>query len=218
MAALGAGATNEEIREYIFENYENDPNVQPNYDADGNLDGGTIIGDPATDDEVTFNLNVPVNGDEEHTIDGFEFNVQHLFGETGFGGIVNYTMVNSDLEYDNNSLEDTEALVGLSDTANLVLFYDNYGLQARVAYNWRDAFLNERRVNGDLTAPIYTDEYYQIDFNVSYDIPAVEGLTVFLEGINVTEEYVKEYGRVDQLVYKITQTGARYGLGVRYTF
>ncbi|WP_282167813.1 TonB-dependent receptor [Shewanella japonica] len=218
VAALGAGATNEEIREYIFENYENDPNVQPNYDADGNLDGGTIIGDPATDDEVTFNLNVPVNGDEEHTIDGFEFNVQHLFGETGFGGIVNYTMVNSDLEYDNNSLEDTEALVGLSDTANLVLFYDNYGLQARVAYNWRDAFLNERRVNGDLTAPIYTDEYYQIDFNVSYDIPAVEGLTVFLEGINVTEEYVKEYGRVDQLVYKITQTGARYGLGVRYTF
>ena len=23
--------------------------------------------------------------------------------------------------------------------------------------------------NGDLTAPIYTDEYYQIDFNISYE-------------------------------------------------
>jgi TonB-dependent receptor len=218
VAALGPNASNLQIRNYIFENYADDPNVQPNFDAAGELDGGTIVGDPATDDAVVFNLNVPVNGDQEHTIDGFEFNVQHLFGESGFGGIANYTMVNSDLKYDNSSLNDTEALVGLSDTANLVLFYDNYGLQARVAYNWRDAFLNERRVNGDLTAPIYTDEYYQIDFNVSYDIPQVEGLTVFVEGINITEEYVKEFGRTNQLVYKLTQTGARYGVGVRYTF
>ena len=161
---------------------------------------------------------MPVNGDTEHTIDGFEFNVQHLFGESGFGGIVNYTMVDSGLEYDNDSLEDTEALVGLSDTANVVFFYDKGGLQARIAYNWRDAFLNERRVNGDLTAPIYTDEYYQIDFNISYEVPAVEGLTVFIEGINITDEYVTSYGRKQELIYNITQTGSRYGLGVRYNF
>lgn len=218
VAALGGNPSNEAIRNYIFENFASDPNVLPNFDGDGLLDGGTIIGDPATDEAVTFRLNVPVNGDQEHTIDGFEFNVQHLFGESGFGGIVNYTMVDSGLEYDNSSLEDTEALVGLSDTANAVFFYDKDGLQARIAYNWRDSFLNERRVNGDLTAPIYTDEYSQVDFNVSYDLPQVPGLTVFVEGINITDEYVSEYGRTKQLIYSLTQTGSRYGFGARYSF
>lgn len=216
--ALGVNASNQDIRTYIFENYADDPNVQPNFDENGNLDGGTIIGDPNTDETVNFRINTPVNGDQEHTIDGFEFNIQHLFGESGFGTVFNYTMVDSGLEYDNDSLEDTEALVGLSDTANFVVFYDKEGLQARIAYNWRDSFLNERRVNGDLTAPIYTDEYYQIDFNVSYELQQLEGLTVFVEGINITDEYITAYGRNENLIYNITQTGARYGLGIRYNF
>jgi TonB-dependent receptor len=218
VAALGANASNQDIRNYIFENFADDPNVQPNFDENGELDGGVIIGDPATDNTVNFRLNVPVNGDQEYTIDGLEFNVQHLFGDSGFGGIFNYTMVDTDLAYDNSSLGDTAALVGLSDTANLVAFYDKDGLQARIAYNWRDKFLNERRTNGDLTAPIYTDEYYQIDFNISYEVAAVEGLTVFVEGINITDEYSTEFGRDSRLVYKLTQSGARYGIGARYKF
>jgi TonB-dependent receptor len=218
VAALGSNASNQDIRTYIFENFADDPNVQPKFDDNGDLDGGTILGDASTDNTVDFRLNVPVNGEEEYTIDGLEFNVQHLFGESGFGGIFNYTMVDTDLAYDNDSLNDTAALVGLSDTANFVAFYDKNGLQARIAYNWRDKFLNERRTNGDLTAPIYTDEYYQLDFNVSYEVSAVEGLTVFLEGINITDEYSKEFGRDSRLIYKITQTGARYGFGARYKF
>ncbi len=218
VAALGPGASNQQLRTYIFENYADDPNVQPKFDELGELDGGTIVGDPLTDNTVTFGLNVPVNGDNEYTIDGVEFNVQHLFGDSGFGGIFNYTMVDTDLAYDNSSLNDTEALQGLSDTANLVAFYDKDGLQARIAYNWRDQYLTERRVNADLTAPIYTEAYSQIDFNISYEIPAVEGLTVFFEGINITDEYTKNVGRVSQLTYQLTQTGARYALGARYNF
>ncbi len=218
VAALPSGSSLAQIRDYIFENYADDPNVQPTFDEFGELDGGTIIGDPLTDNIVTFGLNVPVNGDNKYTIDGLEFNVQHLFGDSGFGGIFNYTMVDTDLAYDNSSLEDTEALQGLSDTANVVAFYDKDGLQARIAYNWRDQYLNERRINADLTAPIYTEAYSQIDFNISYEIPAVEGLTIFFEGINITDEYTKNVGRVSQLTYQLTQTGARYALGARYNF
>lgn len=218
VAALGPNASNEAIRNYIFNNYADDPLVTPNFDEDGNLDGGSIIGDPDSDNLVVFNVNVPVNGDTEHTIDGLEFNVQHSFGDSGFGGIVNYTYVDTDLSYDITSLADTEALVGLSDTANLVLFYDKNGFQARVAYNWRDKFLSERRVNGDLTAPIFTEEYHQIDVNVSYDFESVEGLSVFVEGVNITDEQTKQVGRDSRLVYRLTQTGARYNLGVRYSF
>jgi len=218
VAALGSGASNQQLRTYIFENYADDPNVQPKFDEDGVLDGGTIIGDPLTDNVVTFGLNVPVNGDNEYTVDGLEFNVQHLFGDSGFGGIFNYTMVDTDLAYDNNSLADTEALQGLSDTANVVAFYDKDGFQARIAYNWRDKYLTERRINADLTAPIYTEAYSQLDFNISYEIKSVEGLTVFLEGINITDEYTKNVGRLSQLTYQLTQSGARYALGARYNF
>jgi TonB-dependent receptor len=206
--------SNQDIRNYIFTNYASDPYVRP----DSSPNGGEIEGDPATDNVVTFLINIPVNSDTEHTIDGFEFNVQHIFGESGFGGVFNYTMVDTALEYDNTSLADTEALVGLSDTSNLVAFYDKDGLQVRLAYNWRDEFLSQRQVNQDLTAPRYTNPYKQIDMSVSYDLPMLEGMTIFLEGINLTDEYVKVTGRVDPLVYQLTQQGTRYNLGARYTF
>ena len=68
-AALGANASNEDIRTYIFENFADDPNVQPKFDEDGELDGGTIVGDPDSDDPINFRINVPVNGDQEYTIE-----------------------------------------------------------------------------------------------------------------------------------------------------
>ena len=214
VANLAPGASNEAIRDYIFANYADDPSVD--------VENGIIYGDPATDNPVFFDVSIPVNSSEKRTVSGFEFNIQHMFGETGFGGIVNYTIVDSDISYDNSALVDTPALPGLSDTANLVLFYDNYGLQARLAYNWRDEFLSERRTNSaqeaTLTAGIYTEEYSQIDLNVSYDLPVVDGLTVFFEGINLTDEYVKKHGRVDALVYSVEETGPRFNLGARYTF
>src|SRR5690606_41015491 len=74
----------------------------------------------------------------------------YLFGESGFGVIANYTTVDGNVKYDDQSLDEQFALLGLSDSANLVGFYDKDGLQARIAYNWRDTFLvsrsEERRV------------------------------------------------------------------------
>ena len=42
-----------------------------------------------------------------------------------------------------NPYEEQFALLGLSDTANLTAIYEKYGFSARLAYNWRDTFLNE---------------------------------------------------------------------------
>jgi len=218
VAALPAGASNTDIRTYIFENFADDPNVQPKFDEDNLLDGGKILGDPATDSTIVFNITQPFNGDEESTITGLEFNIQHLFGDSGFGAVFNYTLVDTDLAYDNLSLNDTPALVGLSDTANFVAFYDQGGLQVRMAYNWRDEFLSDRKINNDLTGPVYTDAYAQLDVNISYEVPAVEGLSIFIEGINITDEYTTKFGRDSRLVLDISQSGARYALGARYSF
>ena len=166
---------------------------------------------------MTFNIDTPSNSPRKSVIDGWEFAAQHFFGETGFGVIANYTLVNSDEAYNNYSLADQSALIGISDTANAVLVYENYGFQARVAYNWRDEFLNSRGQDTGAN-PKYTEAYSQIDLSVSYDIESVEGLTVFFEGLNITEEYVRVHGRAEEQVLNLTETGARYSLGARYTF
>ncbi|MGI2172615.1 TonB-dependent receptor [Shewanella ulleungensis] len=200
-AAVAATGTTEAgaVRDYIFANFADNAAVD--------VANQTISGSAANNDELlNFNIDTPLNSSESSVIDGWEFAAQHFFGESGVGVIANYTLVNSDL-----------ALVGISDTANAVLVYENYGFQARVAYNWRDEFLSATS-QGTGNFPQYTEAYSQIDLSVSYDIEQVEGLTVFFEGLNITEEYVRVHGLADEQVLNLTETGARYSIGARYTF
>lgn len=207
-AAVAAGNTSDsDIRDYIIANNPNDPYI----------DGTAIIGNPTEDDLMVFKVDIPGNSDIDETIDGAEFAVQHMFGETGFGVVANYTIVDSGATYDDTNLEQQFALEGLSDSANLAAIYDNHGIQARIAYNWRDQFLLKR---GDDTgvAPHYIEPYKQVDMSVSYETPFVEGLQVYLEGLNVTDQGNREVGRASQQVYAAYQTGARWQMGARYSF
>lgn len=163
-------------------------------------------GDPA----IMWEVSTPQNLDDS-LVDGLEFNVQHMFGDSGFGAILNYTMVDSDDSYDIYSLENDLALEGLSDSANVVGFYEMDGFQIRIAYNWRDKFLL-----GSGTEPTFTAAYDQIDINASYDIN--DNLSVFIEGLNVTDEATHRYGRWTNQIIDYEQYGPRYNLGVRAKF
>ena len=207
VAAVGADAA--AIRNWIFANYPNDPTVD--------VAGKKISGKSGEDNLMNFKINTPSNGDKSEEITGWELAVQHAFGETGFGVIGNYTMVDSGQTYDNFLLKDQPALIGLSDTANAILFYENFGFQARIAYNWRDEFLNSRGQDTGAN-PKYTEAYSQIDVSVSYDLPQVEGLTIYLEGLNVTDEYIRVHGRAKEQVLSLIETGPRYSIGARYSF
>ncbi len=204
VAALGAGATNTDIRAYIADNYPE------TLDANG-----FILGVPGQDPAATFEIIVPVN-QTESDFDGWELAVQHLFGETGFGVIANATIVDSDLEYDNTSLESQFALPGVSDSYNFIGFYDKDGIQVRVAYNWRDKFLASTINVLGLQNPIYVEEYGQWDVNASYDFN--ENLTFFIEALNVTDEAYRSHERNSVQLNNYTETGPRYNIGARYTF
>ena len=141
--------------------------------------------------------------------------MQHLFGASGFGVIANYTKVDSNIAYDNASLNDQFAVEGLSDSANLVAFYDKNGWIARLAYNWRDEFLSGR-FDGWGANPLYTDEYGQLDAILSYTFD--NGVTLFAEGFNLTDEYQRVHGRAPLQTTFVTQQGPRYGLGVRWVY
>jgi len=167
--------------------------------------------DPLMDFTVTKFVN-----NKEAKINGFEFAVQHFFGESGFGVQANYTTVNGDIGFDNNGDPDTTqfALVGLSNTANLVGMFEKDAFQARIAYNWRDKFLNTQ--SQYVNEPGYTQAYAQLDFNASYQVN--ESLSVFIEGINLTGEDTRTHGRTSAQLWTMAEQKSRYALGARYTF
>lgn len=172
---------------------------------------------PRSDDPVSkWLVSQPVNN-KEAKLYGAEFAAQHFFGDSGFGLQANYTIVRGDVGYDNagNPSISQFALLGLSDTANLVGIYEKDGLQARIAYNWRGEFLRSAS-QGSYRNPVYTEAYSQIDANISYAIN--DNLTVSLEGLNLTGEDRRDHGRTYEMVEYMIDLGPRYTLGARYTF
>lgn len=196
------------ILDYVVANYPN----AVDYNA-GGMPVGILAqaGDPL----LLFNISQPGNSDQSATLSGWEFAVTHNFWETGFGVILNYTIVNSNTEYDllrpGFDPEPQFAVTGVSDSANAVLYYDKGGFQARVAYNWRDEFLS-----GFGTDPFFIEEYGQFDVSASYEF--ANGISVFAEGINVTNADRKGHMRADQAVFFAAPGYARYAGGVRFTW
>jgi TonB-dependent receptor len=181
-----------------------------------NVNQGTPQGTPITGDEndplTVFSVARDTNV-ETANLWGWELAAQHMFGETGFGVQANATLVYGDIEADVNAIGYQFALPGLSDSANLSLIYENYGLSVRVSYNWRDEFLSGFDQH---SAPVFTEAYGQWDINVNYAV--TDNLTVFVEGLNVTEETQRTYVRFPEQFLRGYQYGARYNLGVRYNF
>jgi TonB-dependent receptor len=212
LAAVGTDGAAQ--RQYIFDTYgATDPNVY--------MDAGNIViaGNPDINDLLNFKVASPVNSEVKTGYDGIEFAVQHLFGETGFGGIINYTATNTDNVHDDFVLAAQSVELGISDSANVVGFYEMDGLSVRIAYNWRDKYIVARIQDGGAgPGPRYIEDYGQLDLTVSYEVPQVKGLTVYLNGINVTEENLRVVGRSEQQVLAAIQQGARYSFGARYTF
>ena len=157
---------------------------------------------------------------EDAKVDGIELNIQHNFGDTGFGMIVNATLVNANVAYDNNvDVNEVSQFVlnGLSDSANLVAFYDKDKLEARIAYNWRDGFLNGiGQEQGTNQNPTNVRSYGQIDLSANYKYS--DNITIFFAGINVGESTYRVYGREIHQVLQMGQTGARYDFGMTYKF
>jgi TonB-dependent receptor len=194
------------IRTYIFANHPTAPGVDV---ANQRITG------QASDPIATFLMSRPANQRSDE-LDGWEINLQHMIGETGFGLAANYTMVDSGLKFNDTDITNPQyPMLGLADSYNLVAFYDKFGWQVRAAYNWRDQFLAFVG-DGQGVNPGYTDAYGQLDLNLTYAVN--DHLSVFGEGINITNETQRIHGRNDNQLLFATQIGARYQFGARYKF
>ncbi len=185
------------------------------------VDEDVVIDTIETEEYQLFDVTRPGNA-EDMTISGVSVNLTQSF-ESGFGYQFNYTMVNTDTEFNGQTFDPTKpALPGLGDSMNLVGFYENHGFSARIAYNWRDNFLSQTQyqngyVWGDERGEaVITKEYYQVDARVGYDIN--ENITAFIEGINLTEQTLGKTGRFDNIFVSHENFGRRFVAGVSVKF
>ncbi len=190
---------------------KNEGQIPANADINFGWNGKVVPNE--TDPLAVWHISKPINN-KAAVIDGFEVAVQHMFGESGYGVTANYTTVNGDIAFDNNKLGGQFALVGLSDSANASVFYDKDGLQARIAYNWRDQFLDT--ANQYNNEPGYTESFESFDASISYEF--TEQITVSLEGLNLLGEDKRRHGRTQVQMWNLDIWGPRYTLGARYTF
>lgn len=177
-----------------------------------------LLLDPASGNPAQFTVTAPVNG-QNATVTGLEAAWQQTIGETGFGFQLNGTLVGSNRHLNLQDLTNKFALTGLSNSANAVAFYDKHGIEARVAFNWRDHFLQYLApppLNGAGQAVTQVRAYSQVDASLTYHIN--KAFSVFAEGANIFDNKAEKYAYYTNQFLYAEDSGRRLKLGARINF
>ncbi len=171
--------------------------------------------DPTTGRLAEFAVTQRLNGPAAE-VRGLELAVQHMFGDTGFGLQANATVVDTDKPYDPLDISTSGfAVTGLADSANFVTFYERSNLEARVAVNWRDEYLDHfgQQQNGGRfgSEPTFVNQSTTVDFGTTYKFSP--GFDVYFEALNLTDETYSTHGRYDEQILDVVDYGRRFTLG-----
>lgn len=156
------------------------------------------------------------------TIKGLEFGYQQQFdflpgALSGLGINANYTY--SDSQSANVDL--FGKTVPVPDNSkhqyNIIGLYQKYGIQARVAYNWRSKrFARLQPINltgnSDVLAAFSKPAGY-LDASLSYDI--TPNATVFVQGTNLTDSFDDQYLQFKNQFYNQSLYERRFTVGIR---
>ncbi|MEN3158932.1 TonB-dependent receptor [Alkalimonas sp. NCh-2] len=168
---------------------------------------------------IEYLIYEPVSGDYGASVRGYELAWQQSFADVlpapfdGLGFLLNYTYVDSNYEDPELKAAGLPFQDMSKNSYNAVLYYEQYGLQARLAYNWRSKYL----LNPDAWGgPAWHAAYGQLDASLSYDIN--DKVTVFAEASNITNNRAWHYiDRDDQVAY-LERFGTQLSLGIRAYF
>ena len=164
-----------------------------------------------------FQVTRRINGDGG-TLDGIEIQYQQPFTFlpgfwSNFGFVGNVTFVDSEVGY---GTAGKNRLTGQSkNTANATLYYENGPFQARVSAAHRSQYLlSFPGANGNSEEGV--NDTTNIDFSMSYDF--TDSMTLSLEGINMTDEYVDRYVDALDRVSDYRHTGREVAIGLRWKY
>lgn len=179
----------------------------------------TLVTTPQKVDEVTFQVTVPGNG-KGATVKGFEVGYRQAFTGLpapfdGLGVQTSFNYTASNAKYENAVANLSFGLEGLSKYSySLVGFYEKSGIQARVAYTWRDNFLQV--ASGRNGEPEYFNAYGQLDAGLSYEV--TPNFTIFADALNLNDAKEFIYSVSEDRTKEYRKTGRRLSGGVRVRF
>ncbi|MFL6604926.1 MAG: TonB-dependent receptor [Steroidobacteraceae bacterium] len=210
---LSAAGFYKDIKDFIVTTIQSETVTIANA---GNLPVGGFITGP---NEATFAAARPRNASAA-AVRGVELNIVHTFDWlpgvlSGFGTQLNATFVSTNRTFDKLSPTERFAVVGLANSQNAVVFYEKYGLSARLAYNHRQRFLSSIS-QGYGSEPLFVRSYGQFDASISYDV--TKNLQILFEGTNITDAKYITTARYDDQVRGWYDYGARFDAGVRLKF
>jgi len=171
-----------------------------------NVVSSSTVREPVTNNGVTYSaiVTTPINSPDVGKINGLELSYQQSYtflpgvlSGLGFNGNFTYitsqgvkqndlTETDPQVTAGNQSTIDTSKLPlqGLSrDNVNAELFYEKYGISARVAYNWRSDFLLTPRDVIVPFQPIMQAAAGTLDASIFYEIH--KGVKIGLQGVNL---------------------------------
>jgi len=174
-----------------------------------------MVTGPTTILDYPFMQTMPVNA-ESAIIKGAELSFQYTFDRLpspfdGLGVQLNYTAVDSQQSFDPKIVSGQFAVVGLSDSGNLVIFYEKGRFGFRAAYNWREEYLAD--ISGDQGEPSTVNSYEQLDLSTSVKLNA--HLSLFAEATNITGETESAWQRYRNRAHWRADNGRTMTLGIR---
>lgn len=168
---------------------------------------------PDNNQPVEVQFSTPQNG-QNATIKGAEFTFQQNFGK--FGTFVNYTYTDAstDQERDPINRPNSGVVAGASrHIVNIVGFYEDDRLSARLAYNYRSSFVNEVPYFG---AEIATEGFNQLDFSSGFQITPWAEFTV--EAINLLNSQTVSYNQIPERLQFVYTNDRRFLAGFNLRF
>lgn len=175
---------------------------------------------------VPFNITRLKNVDEG-TLEGFEIGGQRFFDFLpspfdGLGVQANYTFIDSNAatvaaNAQTGGAEISVPIQGLSENSyNLVLLYEKYGFNARLAYNWRDDFLQTTTGVGTGQLPIFGKAFGVLDGSISYDFN--ERLAVTVDAQNILNQESQTYQITENRYRDYQLDDRRFSIRVRVRY
>ena len=153
-------------------------------------------------------------------IAGLELAGQYAFDNAvpwlqGFGVAANYTYVDAKAHRASDSGTRTCGYPGLSPQSyNASLFYENSAFQARVSYNWRNAFSVD--CGGGSTQARNRAVYGQTDASIRYNV--TPSIALYADAINLGNSTMHEYANNASQFLTMEDVGQRVSVGVRVAF
>ena len=134
----------------------------------------------------------------------------------GLGVQANYTYIKGETENAVTNIKNPLAQVS-KNNYNIILIYEKAAFSSRLAYNWRDKYIDSFNQPGIQPTTVWVQARGQLDFSASYDFG--RNLSITVDATNLLKgKYHDNFGDLKMFSRDVRNYDRTYGVGMRYKY